>query len=102
MITVRSVASANALANQPGYEIEVTSDREFPVRDELAVLRIGAHSFALSRYPDIGDTHTLIFTLTPEDFANTVATDEVTVQYGFGEPNVRWSFGPLNKAALNR
>ena len=49
VITVRSVASANALANQPGDEIEVTSDREFPVRDELAVLRIGAQSFALSR-----------------------------------------------------
>lgn len=102
LITVRSVASANALADQPGYEIEVTSGREFPVRDELAVLRIGAQSFALSRYPDTGDTHTLIFTLTPEQFANTVATDEVTLQYGFGEPNVRWSFGPLNKAALNR
>ena len=44
----------------------------------------------------------MIFTLTPEGVANTVGTDEVSVQYGFGEPNVRWSFGPLNKAALKR
>jgi hypothetical protein len=83
-------------------EIEVTSDTPFPVRDELAILRMGEQSIALSRYPYTGDTHTLIFTLTAEQFALAKDGDQIWVQYGMDDAGLRWSFGPLNKAALNQ
>ncbi len=101
-ISVRTVASASALGNQPAVEIQITSDTPFPVRNELAILRIGSQAIAMSRYPDTGDTHTLIFTLTPEQFALANSGDEVWVQYGMEEAPVRWNFGPLDKAALNQ
>ncbi len=101
-IKIRAVASASVLGGQSGIEIEVTSDTPFPARNELAILRIGSQAIAVSRYPDNGDTHTLIFALTPEQFAQVNSGDEVIVQYGLGEADVQWSFGRLNKAALNQ
>lgn len=101
IVAVRSVASGVALGNQAGVEIQVTSDEPFPVRDELAVLSINGVQTAMSRYPENGDTYTLIFTLTPEQFAQVSTGDPVTVQYGFGESNDRWSFGPLDKGLLS-
>jgi hypothetical protein len=97
-ISIRTVSSAMALSNHPAVEIVLTSNQAFPVRDELAVLKIGNQEFNISRYPDTGETNTLIFTLTVEQFASTNDGDPIRVQYGPGEPvGVRWSFGPLNK-----
>lgn len=101
-LRMRSVAAASQLANAAGVEIAVTSDTPFPVRDELAILRIGEQAIAVSRYPDTGDTHTLIFTLTVEQFASANDGDQVWVQYGMSDASLRWSFGPLNKAAVNQ
>lgn len=101
-LRLRTVVSAAALGNVPAIEVEVTSTREFPVRDELAVLRIGAQEFNISRYPDTGDTHTLIFTLVADEFAQAASGADITVQYGSGESNLVWSFGPLNKALLTQ
>jgi hypothetical protein len=84
------------LGNQPGVEIEVTSDTPFPVRNELAVLCIGMQQITLARYPEDGDTHTLIFTLTPEEFGRISTGDPVWVQYGRGEAFERWDFGFFN------
>ena len=82
-------------------EIEVTSEKSFPVRSELVVLRIGAQEFTLSRYREDGDTHTMIFTLTPEEFDKTAAGDPVSVYYGRDDdPSQRWDFGRLNKSIL--
>jgi hypothetical protein len=95
---IRSVPSSPILGNQPAVEIEVTSDQEFPARNELVVLRIGAQQFVLARYPDSGETNRLIFTLTAGEFAQTAPGDPVTVQYGRGgEARERWNFGPLVK-----
>lgn len=94
--TVRSIRTTPS-----GVEIEVTSNKEFSVRNELAVLHIGAQEFTVSRYPESGDTHTLIFTLPEDEFAKTATGDPVTVQYGRGEnPGERWDFGPLDKSLL--
>jgi hypothetical protein len=96
-ITIRAVQASGALPNnQPGFEIEVTSDVAFPVRNELAVLRINDQLFALSRYAADGDTHTLIFTLANDQFAQVNIGDRVTVQYGTDE-STQWDFGPLTK-----
>lgn len=102
-VSIRNVFSAAALNNQSGLEIVVTSDKEFPVQDELAALRIGNRSFALSRYSDTGETNTLIFTLTPGEFAQVSSGDPVFVQYGFSDnARVLWNFGTLDKGAVNR
>lgn len=96
---IEAVSSSAALGGQPGVEIEVSSDVEFPVRNELVVLRVGARESTLSRYPESGDTHTLIFTLTLEEFAQIATGDLVTVYYGRGgETKERWNFGPLDKS----
>jgi hypothetical protein len=102
-LSIRNVFSAAALNNQPAVEILVTSNKDFPVQDELAVLRIGNQSFALSRYSDTGETNTLIFTLTPDEFAQVSSGDPVFVQYGFSDnARVLWNFGTLDKGAVNR
>src|SRR5260370_23234400 len=60
---IRAVRSAGALSGKPGVEIEVSNPDGFPVRSEIVVLRVGNRQFDLSRYPDDGDIHKLIFTL---------------------------------------
>jgi hypothetical protein len=100
-LTIRAVQASTALPNnQPGFEVVVTSDVAFPVRDELAALRIADQVFTLSRYQDSGDnpgdTHTLIFTLSIDQFAQINSGDPVIVQYGADE-STQWVFGPLNK-----
>lgn len=85
-----------------GVEIELFSRQGFPVRDEIAVLRIGGREFLNSRYPAGGDTRTLIFTLTREDFASVKTGDDVSVQYGHDSAGPRWSFGTLDKSLLDR
>jgi len=55
----------------------------------------------VSRYPT-GDTHVLVFTLTPEEFDKTANGDGVIVQYGRGEAQEQWDFGTLDKSRLQR
>jgi hypothetical protein len=98
IVAIRSIPTSPTLQGRPAVEIEVQSPRAFPVRDEITVLRIGMQEFLLSRYSDGGDTHVLIFTLTPEEFAATVDGALVVVQYGRGEQRDRWDLGRLNKA----
>ncbi len=83
--------------------MEVASDREFPVRNEMVLLLIGSHEFGLSRYPDGGDFHALIFTLTADQFVQTMDGAPVRVQYGHAAgPNDRWDFGSWDKKLLDR
>jgi hypothetical protein len=99
--SLRSVPSSPLLGNRPAVEIEVFSAQGFPVRGELPILRIGERQFILSRYPESGDTHSLIFTLPKEEFAALKNGDPVTLQYGQGEGVPRWQFGPLDKSRLD-
>ncbi len=98
---IRNVSSSVAVNNSPGVEIEVTSEKEFPVRGEMPILKIGAQEFALSRYPESGDTHTLIFTVTQEEFAGAVDGEPVTLQYGRELSGDQWNFGLLEKPLSN-
>jgi len=85
-----------------GIEIELFSAQGFPVRNEIAVMRIGTSEFGMSRYPPGGDTRTLIFSLSREDFALLKNGDEVVVTYGRDSAGPRWSFGTLDKGRLDR
>jgi hypothetical protein len=83
---------------QSHVEIQLTSSRAFPVRNEIAVLKIGREEVTLSRYPEDGSTNTLIFTLTAAEFDHLQSGDEVTVQYGRYDAVDRWYYGKLDKA----
>jgi hypothetical protein len=98
IVAIRSVAASPILQGGPAVELEVRSQPAFPVRNEITVLRIGTQEFLLSRYPEGGDTHVLIFTLTPEEFAAVSDGAPVNVQYGRGDQANRWELGKLNKA----
>ena len=78
---------------QSTVEIEVESNREFTVHDEVFVMRIGDRESALSRYPESGETHTLIFTF-PSQILELVG-QPMTVQFGTTASSQDWSFGPL-------
>ena len=97
IVGIRQIAATPFLQGRPAIEIEIRSERAFPVRDELAVLRIGTREFLLSRYPENGDTHVLIFTLSVAEFESTSGGDPVALQYGRGEQLDRWFLGGLDK-----
>lgn len=80
-------------------EIELETAENFPVRDELPVLRIGDREFSLSRHPG-GDTRRIVFTLPSDAFAPLRNGDDVSVHYGERSVSARWLFGPLDKRAL--
>ena len=63
------------------------------------MLRIGAgvRRESLSRH---GDTRTVIFTLTPQEFAGIATGDGISVHYGAGADGKGWNFGPVDKKML--
>jgi hypothetical protein len=94
-LVIYNVAAAKALGGKPGVEIEVYSPRAFPVVNSMAVLQVGTKVYKVSEFKN-GDPHTLIFTLTPEEFAATTNEALVIVRY---EPDTQghWDFGFLEK-----
>ncbi|GAC1352042.1 MAG: hypothetical protein NVS3B20_25150 [Polyangiales bacterium] len=97
---IRAIPKASSLGGKPGVEIEVTAASGFPAMGEMPVLRVGAREFALSRYPEDGNTQTLIFTLTTDEFASVHEGDPVVVRYGDNPEFVR--FGPITKALQSK
>ena len=83
-------------------QIELYSSSGFPVRNEIAVLEIGGKEFLISQYPPNGDTRTLIFTLTPEEFAKLHDGDRIVFKYGRGEQLEKKDFGRLDKKRLEK
>jgi hypothetical protein len=102
IVAIRSVPSSAILQGRSAVELEVQSQRAFAVRNEIAVLRIGTEEFMLSRYPETGDTHILIFTLTSDEFAAVADGAPVVVQYGRGDQADRWDLGKLTKSLRKR
>ena len=101
IVSIRRVESSDALGGQPGIEIQLFSDDEFPVRDEIMVLQIAARQFFLSSYPN-GDLNTVVFTLTEEEFAAVSDGEPVIVQYGIAPSDEVWQFGNLDKTILDQ
>lgn len=83
-------------------QIELYSSSGFPARNEIAVLEIGGKEFLISQYPPNGDTRTLIFTLTSEEFAKLRDGDRVVFKYGRGEQVEKKDFGRLDKKRLDK
>lgn len=89
-------ASIPELGGAAGVEIELSSNRMFLPQGELLVLKVGAAEFSLSRYPAGGDTGTVIFSLTAQEYDALADGAPVSVQYGAGDLK-GWNFGRLNK-----
>ncbi len=94
-VTIHNVAASSVLGGKPGVEIELYSERPFPVVNSLVLLQIGTDKFYLSGYKD-GNLNTLVFTLTPEEFARAKPGDPIIVRYD-PDSQGQWDFGLLNK-----
>jgi hypothetical protein len=101
IVNTQTGSAMPALLSQPGVEIEVFSEDGFPVRNAKVVLQIGKHQFFLDRYQN-GDLHTLIFTLTNDQFAQVATGDPVRVQYGTEPSQEWWDLGYLDKNIINQ
>ena len=99
---IRSMRSVQSATLGDTVEIELTSNREFLPQGEMLVLRIGSQEFNLSRYPNTGETSTVVFTLTAQEFASISQGDPVGVQYGSGPNYNGWNFGRVDKTMLGR
>lgn len=96
--TIDSIKTAKS-----GAEVEITITSSTPfLQSDLPVLRIGNQEFTISRYPDNGSAYTLIFTLTPDDFARARTGEKVTFQYGRGQGRNERDFGLLNKSKKDK
>jgi hypothetical protein len=88
-------------AADPGWvELELTSATPFPVRGELAVLQVGGVTTDLSAHPG-GDLRRIVFRLSRSTFDRTASGDPLVVRYGRSN-DLRWEFGALDKARLDR
>ncbi len=83
--SIRSVASSAALGGARGVEIEVSSDRAFPIRNAILTLHVGDRSTSLSNHPD-GDMTRAVFTLDADEFASIPDGSTASVRYG-GSPS---------------
>ena len=94
-LAIYNVDAAKVLGGKPAVEIEVYSPRAFPVANPPPLLQIGKQAFKVVEFKN-GDPHTLIFTLTLEEFAGTRDESLITVRC---EPDTQghWDFGFLVK-----
>lgn len=99
---VKSLREVTLSGGSSEIEIELSSNREFLPQGELLVLRIGNGELTSSRYPSSGETGTVTFTMSPEEFAALPDGAPITVQYGVGHDHPGWKFGHLNKGQLAR
>ena len=80
-------------------EVELHSTDPFPVRNAILELHTGSVTSAQSRYGPGGDLHTVIFTLTAEQFAQVSDADAATAAFNPGAPEDEWLVGPINSNA---
>ncbi len=87
--------------NQSGeVELELSSAKEFPVRDAVIELRIGKQTFRRSRPARDGSLNTIIFVLTDEEYAKINTGDSVKV--GFSHEPSGWDFGKVDKTQRDK
>ena len=98
--SIKALRSVTLASGQSAVEIELTSNREFLPAGEMLILRIGNTEFSASRYNASGETTSLIFSLTPAEFAGIAQGETMLVQYGSGTGAMAWNFGHVDKNLL--
>jgi len=99
---VKSMRQSTLSDGSAVVQIELSSNREFLPRGELLVLQIGDAEFASIQYAATGETGTVTFTLTAEEFASLADSAAMSIQYGLGHNDPGWKFGRLNKGQLSK
>jgi len=95
-ITQVKAVSANTV------DVEVTSEREFPVLDSVVTLHIGDKSYSVSRSPEGGSLNTLIFSVPASDLiAGANSGADAWIDYG-GVNGLRWNLGKLSAATIGK
>ena len=97
---IKSLRQVTLADGTTSVEIELTSNREMLPQGELLVLRIGEQDFSTGRYPQTGETGTVTFTLSAQEFGALQDGAPVTLQYGEGHDDAGWRFGKINKGQL--
>lgn len=86
------------------YELEIRSPSGFPVRNELAVLRVGERELVLSRYPDSGpdsgSTQVLLFRVRAAELA--ALPDGASLLLRYGDQAQAAQAGRLNKSLIRQ
>jgi hypothetical protein len=110
---VNTVKAIRTVSNT--VEIELESTKQFEIRNDLIVLRIGDREFSRSKTPKDGSLNKLIFMVPAQEFAQLTDGEAMTVS--FRSDNVsgdvaatgrrtrggpRWDFGKLDKSLLQR
>lgn len=78
--------------------IALNSPAPFVVNDELPHLLLGDQSIDGAGYQDDGDTHNIVFKLTPDQYAAVQDGSPMKVQYGKDIVSHEWQFGNLDKS----
>src|SRR5215469_5601324 len=101
--------SANGRINQvkavsPNLvDVEVSSEREFPVLDSVVTLHIGDKSYTVSRSPEGGSLSTLIFSVPASDLtAGANSGAEAWIDYSGQANGLRWNLGKLNATTIGK
>ena len=82
-------------------EIYVRAEDSFPVQDQLPTLVMSGRKFSVSRYADTG-LSTLVFSLTPEEFAELPERGPMHIQYGRTRIARLWRLPDYEKSKLGR
>ena len=69
------------------------------MRNELPILRVGGRELSISRYPESGETTSLLFAIDADSFAGLPDGSEATLRYG---ESPALPVGRLNKSLLRQ
>ena len=110
---VNTVKSMRAVGSN--VEIELESSKQFEIRNDLIVLKIGNKEFSRSKSPKDGSLNRLIFIIPASAFEELADGDAMTVSFrsdnasgdvsatgGSRRGGPRWDFGKLNKSLVQR
>jgi hypothetical protein len=108
-ISIRSILRITGTTRRTVIEVEVHSDRPFSGGNDTHVLQIGSRKFAWPRGGD-ATSNTLVFELTPDQFAKLKSGDEIKVTYGSNSPisdestpsRKIWKFGKLDRSKIDQ
>jgi hypothetical protein len=94
--SIRGVASSASLHGARGVEVEVSSNRPFPIQDAMLTLHAGGRSTSLVRHPD-GDMARAVFTLGEGAFAAIPSGSTASVRYGGSASRLAVEVGKIVK-----
>jgi hypothetical protein len=79
--SIRAVAASAALSGDPGFELEIASTGlPFLAQNDLPTLRTGKRTIVAPSYYPTGNTRSIVFALTPEQYGQ-LASGPASIEY---------------------